>query len=329
MAFPRSIRPPRRLRRVLLPRLLWVAVPLAALGCDDASDPVGPAPEAEAVTSLVTGDRLAFISWQNGSPDVYKMDPQGGSRVSLTPSATAEDMNPVWSWDNLRVAMARNRQYGTRMVYDIYVVNRDGSNGHWIRPTAFPFSLYDPAWSPDGSRLVLTVALSDGLYLATMNTSTGDVSLLAGSRKGHHPVYDPTGQRVIYVSSDSKSIQQINADGSGQKTLLSSTQLFGSPAVSPDGKMIAYSRYAATTVNGHVTYSPDIFVSSLVGGTTKRIVAHMTYDIDPTWSPDGSRIAFVSKRTGKSQIYTVSASGGGLTQITQEAAGGTSPAWTH
>jgi len=76
MAFPGSIRPPRRLRRILLTRLLWVAVPLAALGCDDASDPVGPAPEAEAVTSLVTGDRLAFISWQNGSPDVYKMDPR-------------------------------------------------------------------------------------------------------------------------------------------------------------------------------------------------------------------------------------------------------------
>ena len=153
-------------------------------------------------SSLVTGDRIAFILWQNSSPDVYKMDPQGGSLVSLTPGATAFDMSPVWSWDNLRIAMTRYRPYGSSTVYDIYVVNRDGSNGHWIRPTAFPFRLYDPAWSPNGSRIVLTVALSDGTYLATMNTSTGDVSLIGGGKKGHHPSYDPTGQRIIYVSSD-------------------------------------------------------------------------------------------------------------------------------
>jgi Tol biopolymer transport system component len=329
------------LRRVLSAHLLWAALPIAALGCDGTRDPIGPAPESESPTdaasavaspvtpSLVTGDRITLISWQNGSPDVYKMDPQGGSRVPLTPSATAFDQNPVWSWDNLRVAMTRWRQYGSSTVYDIYIVNRDGSNGHWIRPTAFPFRLYDPAWSPDGSRIVMTVALSDGTYLATMNTSTGDVTLVGGGKKGHHPTYDPTGQRIIYVSSDTKSILQINADGSGQKTLVSSTRYFGSPAISRDGKKIAYSLYAPITVNGNTVYTPDIFVRSLVDGTTKRIVAHSAYDTEPTWSPDGSRVAFVSNRTGKPQIYTVSATGGGLVQITNGAAGETSPAWTH
>ena len=340
MAFSRFTHPARRLRRVLR-RFLWVAVPLAAFGCDGASEPVGPSAGAEPLTdaatavaspvtsSLVTGDRIAFILWQNSSPDVYKMDPQGGSLVSLTPGATAFDMSPVWSWDNLRIAMTRYRPYGSSTVYDIYVVNRDGSNGHWIRPTAFPFRLYDPAWSPNGSRIVLTVALSDGAYLATMNTSTGDVSLIGGGKKGHHPSYDPTGQRIIYVSSDTKSILQINADGTGQKTLVSSTQSFGSPAFSPDGKKITYSRYAANTVNGYTVYSPDIFVTILAYGTTKRIVANSAQDTDPIWSPDGTRIGFASSRTGKPQIYTVSASGGGLTRITQAVSGATSPAWTH
>ena len=241
MVFPSFTHPMRPLRRVLLSRLLWVAVAWAAFGCDNASEHLGPTAESEAVThaspevsspvtqSLVTGDRLAFISWRTGSPDVYKMDPQGGSVVSLTPNATAFDMNPVWSWDNLRIAIARYRPYGSGTTYDIYVVNRDGSNGHWIRPTAFPFKLYDPAWSPDGSGIVLSVALNDGVYLATMNTSTGDVSLVGGGKRGWHPAYDATGQRIIYVGSDSKSILQINADGTGQKTLASSTQTFASP----------------------------------------------------------------------------------------------------
>jgi TolB protein len=110
---------------------------------------------------------------------------------------------------------------------------------------------------------------------------------------------------------------------------LSSTQTFDSPAFSPDGKKIVYSRYAANTTNGYTSYSPDIFVKNLVDGTTKRIVASTAYDTEPTWSPDGTKIAFVSSRSGRPQIYTVSATGGGLTRITQTSTGETSPAWTH
>jgi TolB protein len=162
-----------------------------------------------------------------------------------------------------------------------------------------------------------------------MNTSTGDVSFIGSAKRGWHPSYDPAGQRIIYVSSDTKSIRQINADGTGLKTLASSTQTFGSPAFSPDGKRIVYSRYAATTYNGFTVYSPDIFVKNLVDGSTKRIVAHRAVDTEPTWSPDGTRIAFASTRSGITQIYSVSASGGNLTRITKTTTGETSPAWTH
>jgi TolB protein len=70
-------------------------------------------------------------------------------------------------------------------------------------------------------------------------------------------------------------------------------------------------------------------VTNLADGTTKRIVANSAQDTDPIWSPDGTRIGFASSRTGKPQIYTVSASGGGLTRITQAVSVATSPAWTH
>ena len=317
---------------------------LTAFGCDGAKDPVGPDAELEspaaspssvgATAALVTGDRIAFVSFRNGSsPDVYKMDSQGGSLVPLTPNTTAYDMMPSWSWDNQRIAMVRDRPYGNGTTKDIYVVNRDGSNGHWVRPTPFPFWLDHPVWSPDGSRILLTVLLNDGTYLATMNASTGDVALIAGATggiRGIQPSYDPTGQRIVYVNNvEKKAILQINADGSGQKVLVSSAQAFSGPAYSPDGKRIVYSRTASTTVNGQTVLSPDIFVKNLVDGTNKRIVASRYYDMEPTWSPDGTRIAFVSSRTGMYQIFTVSANGGTATRITQTTKTEMSPAWTH
>ena len=49
---------------------------------------------------------------------------------------------------------------------------------------------------------------------------------------------------------------------------------------------------------------------------------------DPAWSPNGSRIAFVSERHGNDEIYVMNADGSGLTNLTNNAALDTNPAWS-
>jgi len=76
------------------------------------------------------------------------------------------------------------------------------------------------------------------------------------------------------------------------------------PAISPDGKTIAFN------------YKGNIYTVGVNGGKARCLVDHPAYDYTPVWSPDGSRIAFASYRHGNSDIFTVASEGGEVTRVT-------------
>ena len=48
----------------------------------------------------------------------------------------------------------------------------------------------------------------------------------------------------------------------------------------------------------------------------------------PAWSPDGTRIAFVSRRDGDAEIYVLDADGSGVKRLTSDPANDRSPVWS-
>jgi len=61
-----------------------------------------------------------------------------------------------------------------------------------------------------------------------------------------------------------------------------------------------------------------------------RGLTRLTHDgasENPAWSPDGSKIAFDSKRGGDRDIYVMNADGGGVTRLTRDPARDVEPAW--
>jgi C-terminal processing protease CtpA/Prc/Tol biopolymer transport system component len=70
------------------------------------------------------------------------------------------------------------------------------------------------------------------------------------------------------------------------------------PSINPEGDVIAF------------TYQGDIWTVSTDGGRADRITIHEGYDSRPTWSRDGSQIAFSSDRYGNNDVFLVNATGG-------------------
>ena len=60
----------------------------------------------------------------------------------------------------------------------------------------------------------------------------------------------------------------------------------------------------------------EIYVMDADGGNRENLSNHLVDDMDPDWSPDGTKIAFVSRRTGQYQIYVMRADGNNQTRLT-------------
>ncbi len=56
--------------------------------------------------------------------------------------------------------------------------------------------------------------------------------------------------------------------------------------------------------------------------------AGLFFETEPAWSPDGTRIAFVSRRDGRSHIYVMRADGTGARRLTDSADGDEGPTWS-
>lgn len=86
-------------------------------------------------------------------------------------------------------------------------------------------------------------------------------------------------------------------------------------AISPDGSTIAF------------TYKGDIYTVPAGGGAARQITSDKAYDSYPVWSPDGSRIAFSSKRAGSEDVFVIAATGGTATRLTTNSGSEQPKAW--
>ena len=134
-------------------------------------------------------------------------------------------------------------------------------------------------------------------------------------------VKGPVGDR------ETEEIYFSDYDGANQRRLTVSKTLNLAPAWSPDGQAIAYTSYPTDAKGGQ--YS-DIIVSYIYRGI-REMPAHGNTNNQnylPAWSPDGSKMAFVSNRDGNPEIYVMNKDGSGLRRMTNSPTVDEAPTWS-
>ena len=91
-----------------------------------------------------------------------------------------------------------------------------------------------------------------------------------------------------------------------------SMERLGDPQPSPDGRWVVFTRRVYDWDADRV--ATNLWIVSSEGGKPRRLTAAQASDRGPRWSPDGGTIAFISSRSGSSQIWTIAPAGGEAVQ---------------
>jgi len=240
---------------------------------------------------------------------IYTMKPVEDGSVDKGWKENPTGSNPKWSRWGSRIAFVRGPE-GKR---EIYLMNADGTGV--TRLTKNSDDDINPSWSPNDEWIAFATNRDGNYEIYKMRVDgprTPKNLTKSAVVRNEDPAWSPDGKRIAFQSDG--QIQVMSADGTGKKPL-TNTGLNVSPAWSPDGKRIAF----ATRPTEKGNY--DIYVMNADGTSVTNLTSdpadcgptdlkRCSTDLDPTWSPDGTLIAFTSNRRGISAIHVMSKNGG-------------------
>lgn len=219
--------------------------------------------------------------------------------------------------------------------------------------TSGPGCESDPAISPDGESVAFLAEAEGRADLWIVDAAGGrPLRLTDGPEPAASPAWHPDGRTILYTSGseEASEIRKVPRFGGPPQTVLRDAR---DPAVSPDGKSVAFSRSGAgkslvvwlalledpekaRPISGNPpgiyehrqpAWSPDgrticyrdfhdLWLLPVVGGRARRLTHDDPADFDPVFSPDARHVYFASYRDGTRAVWRVGTGGGAPERVT-------------
>lgn len=244
-------------------------------------------------------DEAAVPPTATPTPTPTSTSEAGQNRSSLRTSLTGTIAYPVFNGVD----------------YDLYFGQADGSGTRLFRESAS-----QPAFSHDGSRIAFHSWRLDAWGLMNTDLSGDDEKLVARFVEDQLPTWTADDQEIIFLS---------RREGDRKSRLMK----VGSAQIGSDGVVLGEGEYPAINQSGQLAFrgwgntgtglrlaTPNL--------TNIEAITDSDQDTAPALSPDGDRMAFMSRRDGNWEIYIVNADGSGLERLTENPAQDGLPTWS-
>jgi serine/threonine protein kinase len=256
-------------------------------------------------------EEISIVTKATGKSTSFSLEPRSDLNYDID-----------WSPQGERLLILRS---GKEKQYSMWTVKTDGNEQNLIIEDDKLIS--SPRWTSKGDAIIFIRGSSSNqkeLWKVPISRDTGKPTktasvVLSGISLGEYFNLSADGKYLPYTRELEYSnlwLAQIEGTDKGPEVktrqLTSGTLTNSMPRLSPDGKMVAFSRG-----NGE---SANIYVMPLAGGDPTQLTFFNSDN--PVWSPDGTEIAFGSDEGGKNRVWKVSVQGGSPVQFEKTELGG-------
>jgi Tol biopolymer transport system component len=277
---------------------------------------------------------------------IWSLAGDGSGRVPLTPPRTRRTWHtmPAWAPDGGELVMSRVQQHGDETGAQLVVRSAAGDvrSVTQMRPGVADL---EASWSPDRRLLAFTRRAARSSSLFVLDPVTGETRTVARQpfagryRWIGEPRFYPDGRRLLYTRVDERrnhlrhTLEAIALDGSGRTVVARDAE---GGVFSPDGSWIAFSsdrdRNGESCGENFCRYKSELYVMRADGTGARRLTRNRGFDATPSWSADGSRIAFASSRNAwrgpdSFALHSIRPDGRCLTWLTNGTPDSSRPSW--